>query len=218
MGAVTGTVVGEIVGGLRRFEAVHPDWTPQDGGAEGWEPLVAWYALATSDGLLLIDPLVEDWQALDRLVSEQGGCAGIVRSIHWHQRSIAEAARRYDVEVWAKPHPDGASEYRPDHPIHDRDELRDGVRVVDVQRADEVALWLPAQAALVFGDAMLRRACGELRICPDSWLAPTGGSERLRTLLRDLLVLPLEHVLVSHGPLVLGDGPSSLDQATRPRR
>ena len=93
-----------------------------------------------------------------------------------------------------------------------------GEIVVDVQRADEVALWLPAQAALVFGDAMLRRACGELRICPDSWLAPTGGSERLRTLLRDLLVLPLEHVLVSHGPLVLGDGPSSLDQATRPRR
>jgi len=34
----------EILPGLWRFETLHPEWTPQDGGAEGWEQSVAWWA------------------------------------------------------------------------------------------------------------------------------------------------------------------------------
>jgi hypothetical protein len=49
---------GEILQGLWRFEAVHPEWTEDKGGEEGWEPLVAWWAISTIAGLLLIDPLV----------------------------------------------------------------------------------------------------------------------------------------------------------------
>jgi glyoxylase-like metal-dependent hydrolase (beta-lactamase superfamily II) len=86
--------------------------------------------------------------------------------------------------------------------------------VIDVERADEIALWLPAQRALLFGDAMLRRENGELRVCPASWLQPVGGRPRLTALLQALAALPVEHVLVSHGPLVLGDGPRSLTAAT----
>jgi hypothetical protein len=92
--------------------------------------------------------------------------------------------------------------------------LFDRMRIIDVERADEVGLWLPHQRALVFGDAMIRSAGGALKACPESWTQPEGGPARLRSLLADLTDLPVEHVLVSHGPLVLGDGLASLRRAT----
>jgi hypothetical protein len=119
------------------------------------------------------------------------------------------------VDVWARPHPDGGARYAVDHALSDRDELFDEFRVIDVERADEMALWLPRQRALVFGDAMIRTRAGELRICPESWTQPEGGPARLRSLLGALSGLPVEHVLVSHGPLVLADGLASLRSATR---
>jgi glyoxylase-like metal-dependent hydrolase (beta-lactamase superfamily II) len=208
------TGVGEVLDGLWRFEATHPEWTEDEGGEEGWEPEVAWWALRTPAGLLLVDPLVTDWQRLDRLLAEAGGCAGVVRTLHWHQRSVPEVAARYGAQVWAR-RPAGEAGREPVHrPVEDGDELAGGIRVIDVERTDEIALWLPGQQALLFGDAMLRRETGELRVCPESWLQPDGGRARLTAVLRGLTSLPVEHVLVSHGPLVLGDGLSSLAAAT----
>ncbi|MGH2870038.1 MAG: hypothetical protein ACRDNK_21020 [Solirubrobacteraceae bacterium] len=206
---------GEVLPGLWRFEATHPDWTEDEGGDEGWEPSVAWWAIASPQGLILVDPLVFDCAQLDRLVADQGSCAGIVRTCHWHQRSIAEAASRYNADVWATPPPTGDPRYPFDHPATGAEELPGGLLAFEVQRNDELALWLPAQAALLFGDAMLRSAAGELRTCPDSWLQPEGGPARLRAILGGLTKFPVEHVLVSHGPLVLGDGAASLEEAIR---
>ena len=212
--------VGEVVEGLWQFVAVHPDsntpeWTAAaEGGEDGWDPRVAWWVVAVSGGLVLIDPLVEDWHALDLLMSARGDCQGIVRTCHWHQRSVAEAASRYGVQVWSKIHADGHAPYVVDHEVCDQDVLFGSLRAVDAERADEIALWLGTQRALVFGDAMLRRGSGELRVCPDSWLQPAGGPARLRALLSGLTELAPRHVLVSHGPLILGDGLASLEAAT----
>jgi glyoxylase-like metal-dependent hydrolase (beta-lactamase superfamily II) len=205
---------GQIIEGLWRFEALHPDWTEQEGGQDGWEQSVAWWAVATRSGLVLIDPLVGDWDALDRLAAGSGGAAGIVRTCHWHQRSIGDVASRYAVDVWARPQPDGGLSHPFDDAVSDREELFDGLLVIDVERADEIALWLPRQRALLFGDAMVRTAAGELRTCPESWTQPEGGPARLRSVLGALSELPVEHVLVSHGPLALGDGLASLRNAT----
>jgi glyoxylase-like metal-dependent hydrolase (beta-lactamase superfamily II) len=214
-GPMVQSTTGEIIEGLWRFEALHPEWTEDEGGdGDGWEQQVAWWAIATPHGLVLIDPLVDDWDALDQLVADRGGCAGIVRTCQWHQRSVSEVASRYSAEVWAKQHRDGRVPYAFDRAISDRDELFDELRVFDVERADEIALWLPRQTALVFADAMLRTRAGDLRVCPESWTQPEGGPARLRALLRALTVLPIEHVLVSHGPLVLGGGGASLRTAT----
>lgn len=209
------SATGEIIDGLWRFEALHPEWTEAEGGDEdGWEQSVAWWAVAAAGGLVLIDPLVDDWDAVDRLVAGEGGCTGVVRTCHWHQRSVVDVVSRYHVEAWARTYPDGGARYAVDNAVSDRDEPFDGLRVIDVERADEIALWLPRQRALVFGDAMIRTRAGELRVCPETWTQPEGGPARLRSLLRALLDLPVEHVLVSHGPLVLGDGLASLRSAT----
>jgi hypothetical protein len=205
---------GQIIDGLWRFESLLPDWTEQEGGEDGWEQSVAWWAVAAAGGLVLIDPLVADWDAVDRLVAGEGGCTGVVRTCHWHQRSIGDVASRYDVGVWARPLPDGGADYPFDHAVEDREELFDASRAIDVERADEIAVWLPRQRALLFGDAMIRTRAGELRVCPDTWTQPKGGPARLRSLLGALSTLPVEHVLVSHGPLVLGRGLASLRHAT----
>lgn len=205
---------GQILEGLWRFEAVHPEWTEEEGGEEGWDPSVAWWAVAAPGGLVLIDPLVDDWDAVDRLVDVAGGCIGVVRTCHWHQRSTADAVSRYEAEVWARAHSDGRVIQPFDHAVNDGEELFDTLRVLNVERADEIALWLPRQRALIFGDAMIRSRAGELRVCPESWTQPEGGHARLRAVLGGLSRLPIEHVLVSHGSLVLGDGRASLRAAT----
>jgi hypothetical protein len=107
--------VGEVLEGLWRFEAMHPDWTEEDGGEEGWEQHVAWWAIASGEGIVLVDPLVSDWAALDRLVGESGGCIGIVRTCYSHQRSVADAAARYDARVWAKAPTAGPAQHALDH-------------------------------------------------------------------------------------------------------
>jgi hypothetical protein len=71
---------GQIVEGLWRFEALLPDWTEPEDDEDGWEQSVAWWAVATSGGLVLIDPLVDDWVGLDQLVAGGVGCAGVVRT------------------------------------------------------------------------------------------------------------------------------------------
>jgi hypothetical protein len=203
-----------MIDGLWRFEALLPDWTEHEGGEDGWEQSVAWWAVATARGLVLIDPLVDDWDAVDRLVAGEGGCIGVVRTCHWHQRSIAEVASQYHVGVWARPNLNISVRYSLDHAVNGRDEPFDGLRAIDVERDDEIALWLPRQRALVFGDAMIRTRAGVLRVCPESWTQPEGGPARLRSLLGALSGLPVEHVFVSHGPHVMGDGLASLRRAT----
>jgi glyoxylase-like metal-dependent hydrolase (beta-lactamase superfamily II) len=204
-------VIGEVLPRLWRFEALHPEWTEDEGGADGWEQSVAWWAVATPGGVVLIDPLVDDWDALDVLVANRGGCAGVLRTVYWHERDVAEAAKRYEAQIYAKPHPD--KQLPIDCPVADREQIVDGLHVFETPRADEIAVWLPRQSALLFGDVMLRRDGGELRVCPESWLSSSGDYDRLREILAELAELPCRHVLVSHGPLMLGDGRTALRSA-----
>jgi hypothetical protein len=199
----------EILPKLWRFEAVHPDW--EEG--EDWAPEVAWWAVRTPAGLLLIDPLVSDWNLVDGLVEAAGGCAAVIRTCWWHHRTIDEARERYSAEVWARELSDGAPHRHFDHAVGDGDELPGGLQAFTVVRDDEIGLWLPEQRALLFGDVMVRDKDGTLTMCPESWIARAGGHPALRIAIQKLLALDVEHVLVSHGPLRLGDGHGSLGRA-----
>jgi len=52
-------MLDEVLTGVWRDVARHPEWTEDEGGEDGWEPDVAWHAVATNDGLVLVDPLVD---------------------------------------------------------------------------------------------------------------------------------------------------------------
>ena len=89
---------GQIIEGLWRFEALLPDWTEDEAGEDGWEQSAAWWAVAAPGGVVLIDPLVDDWDPVDRLVADEGGGSGVVRTCVWHQRSVV---RSRAATTWA---------------------------------------------------------------------------------------------------------------------
>ena len=63
----------------------------------------------------------------------------------------------------------------------------------DGRGRNETPLWAPEQRALVFADALTERE-GVLRVWGTPW-----HEERVLPALRELLELPFEHVIVSHG-------------------
>ena len=81
-------------------------------------------------------------------------------------------------------------------PLQPGDVLPGGLVALDDGRGrGETPLWAPEQRALVFADALTERD-GELRV----WgTVPSRHERRVLPALRELLDLPFEHVIVSHG-------------------
>ncbi len=213
----------ETLPGIWFWEAPHPDWSPGD----SWEETVRCWVLRSGDGLVLVDPLIRDerdgagaWQALDELVSAQGPVKAVIRTLHYHHRSAAQASARYDVPIYARPLPhDGLPVHPFDIPTHNDGELLGGLVVHNVARDDELVLWIPAARALLFADVGQRRdGCFEL--CPEWWVSDSDSWAHLREQIVALAELEPEHLLVSHGPHRLGDGgelaPAVARAAARP--
>ena len=220
--------VDELRRGLWRWTGLHPDWTPDEGGPNGWEQDVGCVYYEAPDAVVLIDPLVppEDaerfWSALDRDVERAGNDVHVLLTVFWHGRSSREIADRYGAEIWAHEkalhveqtaaeaaggvHTQAAREVEPTRTFAFGETLPGGVEPVDAVRFDEAILWIPEHGALVFGDVVLG---GPLRLCPESWLGESTHAD-LKEALRPLLDLPVELVLPSHGEPVLEDGHAAL--------
>src|ERR687887_2327574 len=93
--------VQELSGGLWRWTGLHPEWTPEQGGPEGWEQEVGCVYYESPDAVVLVDPLVppEDeerfWRALDRDVERARKPVRILLTVPWHGRSAEAVAARY---------------------------------------------------------------------------------------------------------------------------
>jgi hypothetical protein len=78
-------------------------WT---GYHEEWKEDVGSVLYATSDGVVLVDPIVppEDtdrfWRALDRDVERSGGEVHVLVTIFWNARSNPEIVSRCRARVW----------------------------------------------------------------------------------------------------------------------
>ena len=186
----------EIAPGLRRWTAWH----------DHWEEDVGSVAVDTTDGLVLIDPL-DPPAHLPRPKH-------VLLTVYWHARG----AGRLKARVWAPSRSRRPLQNRGVDASAESEELPGGIVPFQTARAAEAVYWLPEHRAVVVGDVLLGagakpRATDEpLRLCPKQWLGkPT--HEDLRTSLRPLLDLPVEHVLVSHGRPVVGNGKRELARA-----
>jgi hypothetical protein len=184
----------ELAPGLRRWTSWHEHWQEEVGSV----------AVDTSDGLVLIDPLAPP--------PELAEPEHVLVTVYWHAR----AAAQLEAPVRAP-----ARSLRPlaNRGIEASDaaegELAGGIQAFQTARAAEAVYWLPEHGAVVVGDVLLGagakpRATEEpLRLCPERWLGKASHVE-LRTSLRPLLELPVEHVLPSHGNPVLEHGTREL--------
>jgi glyoxylase-like metal-dependent hydrolase (beta-lactamase superfamily II) len=192
----------EIAVGLWRWTAYHEEWK-EDVGCVFCE---------TTDGVVLIDPLIPStdaerfWHALDHDMKRLSGPMHVLVTIFWHTRSAAELVARSGARVWA-PTSARAAVARRSGVVTDAfrpgDALPGGIEAFTTARRTEVVYWLPQQHTLVPGDVLLGDADGGLRMCPESWLPASTDHARLAASLEPLLELPVERVLVSHGEPVL---------------
>ena len=195
--------------GVWFWEETHPDWEAGD----SWDPTVRCWAIATGGELVLVDPLVRDdrdrdgaWTALDALVAEHGRVHAVIRTLHYHHRSCAQASARYDVPIYARPLPHDNLPVHPfDIPTRDRGAILGDLIAHHVERDDELVLWIPSARALLFSDVGQRRE-GRFELCPEWWVHPPDSWGDLRQQMYDLAALDPEHLLVSHGPHQLADG------------
>ena len=193
----------EIVPGLYRWSASHPDWKPDavSGSGDDWEQAVGCVLYEVPDTIVLIDPLipVEDrdrfLQWLDDRVA--GRAVSVLTTIHWHSRDREELAARYAAS--------GSRAWNA---------VPAGVEPKPIRGGGETMFWLPAAAALVAGDRLLGDSQGGVRVCPESWLSRVRVDRAgLAHLMEPLLELPIERLLVSHGESVLHDGRAALARA-----
>lgn len=207
--------------GLWRWTALHPDWTPEEGGGEGWGQTVGCVYYEAADAVVLIDPLVppEDperfWPALDRDIERAGRPVHILLTLFYHGRSANELAERYGAEIWGHEQTlkEERREVEPTRTFDFGSTLPGGIQPYHAVRFTEAVLWIPEHRALVFGDVVLGREGGGVRLCPESWLREGVGHADLKEALRPLLELPIAHVLVSHGEPVLENGHAALERA-----
>lgn len=194
----------ELRPGLRRWTAYHAEW----------KDTVGCVALSREEGLVLVDPLLEDqhWPELERLAA--GRQAHVLLTIHWHARSSAEiAARLPSARVWAHSRARAATARRV--PVTDTfsigDELPGGLVPLESRPRTEVLLWDPPTRALIVGDALLGDGPG-LRTCPGWWLPGSTSLEELRAAIRPALDLPIELIVVSHGEPIERDARAELSR------
>ena len=191
-----------------------------------WE--VASFALAGSESLVLVDPLLpaaddaaqEVLTRLDALAASAKEIAIFV-TIPYHVRSSEQLLERYapSQRVTLHAHPAAAKR------------LRRGTRLADITRGDplpaaavafrigkpvrfETPVYFPGHAALAFGDAVVGVA-GGLRVWESIGDAKRARwyEERFLPTLEPLADLDIESVLVTHGLPVLEDGRRHLERA-----
>jgi len=201
----------ELRPGLWTWTALHPSWTPEEGGPEGWEQEVRSYAYEAGDSVVLFDPLVSVGEAEELAI---GRPLVVVLTCRWHRRSAAELVERLGAVVHA-PAVDADELGMPVVPYDHSDELPGGVEPKLGGYPNEATLWIRAHGALVTGDVFLGGERG-FRVQPDSWLAEGLTPAGLRERLRPLLDLPLELLLPTHGDPVVDDAHEALARALAP--
>jgi hypothetical protein len=190
--------IQDVAPGLWIWRLEHPAWH------EGydWEPLVTSTVVESGGEVALIDPLApaqEDTGVWERLDAKPPTMAVILKPDH--VRDVDLFAHLYDLKAAYGPYLfwGGDAPRTELEGLEPERELPGGiVTLYDGRGRNETPLWLPEQRALVFADALTAPG-GELRVWGTPWHA-----KRVLPALRELLELPFEHVIVSHGEPVHG--------------
>ena len=214
----------ELAVGIHRWTAPHPEWRPKSEEVES-------YALVAGEALLLVDPLVPP-EADERrapllaeldLLAAAAARVELLITVPYHTRSAEALYERFapqrPTRLWG--HGLVRKRLRPETPLEVVPMGAAGTAApiaggaaeaytVGRPRRSEHPMYVPELRAVVFGDAVVG-AQGGLRF----WILSSGtGDDWYRDVfapgLAPLVERPVEHVLVTHGPPVIGDGQRQL--------
>src|SRR6185503_6663967 len=180
----------DVAPGLWVWRLSYPDWHAD----AGWPEQVTSTCVESGGEVAVLDPLAppEGSEVWERLEAKPPTMAVVLKPDH--VRDVDLIVERYGARAfgpwlfWRSLVPDTELE-----PIEPGSELPGGLRALyDGRGRNETPLWLPEQRTLVFADALIGAEGGLL-----IWDTP--HLERARPALRELLELPFERVIVSHG-------------------
>ncbi len=210
---------------LSYWSAPHPGWKPEKGGPDGWPQEVRSAAVDVAGApLVLIDPLApvapEDaafWTWLSARRSARAGLA-ILLSNRYHGRSAADILTRFpETPVYSAASTDGHATVPVTHAVSDGASAPAGIVAVAIDGLDdgELAWHIPSSRTLYSADALLGTPTG-VRLAPRSWCKDSSTYDPLfLPSIRRLTSLPIDHLLVSHGPFSPGDGVAKLTFAAK---
>ena len=206
--------VGELAPGLWWWTARHPQAQPN----QSWDPIVRCFYVETEVATVVVDPLVPRdaperlWAALDAGVQRRNVPVAVALTQAAHARDAREVALRYGAAVWGHADARGKVGEAAFHVIEAGAEIPGGRALAFDQEpgGSGTPLYFASRRAIAFGDVFIARDDGlhvwwGHRGSDDGWF-----EDRLLPSLRQWLELPIEHVLVAHGPLV---APSELAAA-----
>jgi glyoxylase-like metal-dependent hydrolase (beta-lactamase superfamily II) len=180
----------DVAPGLWVWRLSYPDWHE---GA-GWPEVVTSTCVESGGEVAVLDPLAppegsEVWQ---RLEAKTPTLAVVLKPDH--VRDVDVFVGRYGARAFGPWLFERQNVPQTElEPIEPGSELPGGLRALyDGRGRNETPLWLPEQRTLVFADALIGAEGGLL-----IWDTP--HIERARPALRELLELPFERVIVSHG-------------------
>ena len=193
---------------LTWWMAPHPEWTPNP----EWPEEVGFATWAASDGYVLIDPLVRDdlddaaWKPFDAAIAEAGRPVGVLLTAPWHERSARAVSARYDAPVWIETRGKDRITGSPELAA-----LPSGIEAFVPEGVEEaqVAFHIVPERTLVVADFFLGTDEG-LRVLPSPG---TNDLNAFMASLDRLRELPIERVLVAHGPSVLSVGHAAICEA-----
>jgi glyoxylase-like metal-dependent hydrolase (beta-lactamase superfamily II) len=189
----------------------HPDWKPNP----EWPEDVGCVLYESPDALVLIDPLVRDdldpaaWSWLDDAAADAKRPVVVLLTAPWHERSARRAADRYHAPVWVAPSARGRF-----RDLAQLQTIPKGVLAFEprgVVNEGQVAFFIEAERTLVVAEFFLGTA-GGLAVLPPP---VTHDLREFAEWLHELERLPIERVLVAHGPPVLNDGSRAVAVALR---
>ena len=188
----------------------HPEWRRHP----EWPEQVCSVLYSTPDALVLIDPLIRGdldpsaWHWLDEVVASANSPVVVLLTAPWHERSTREVVERYAAAVWV--HPSGRARLGG---LADLDMVPKGIEVFTPAGVDEgqTPFFITAERTLVVAEFFLGIDAG-LRVLPSP---ATLDMAAFTHSLGELNELPIERVLVAHGPSVLAEGSSAINAALR---
>jgi glyoxylase-like metal-dependent hydrolase (beta-lactamase superfamily II) len=186
--------VREVQRGLWWWEAVHPEWTPEDAATEDWGPEVSSYAIDDGQRLLLIDPVAPP-SPVDELMADRE--TAIVLTCPWHLRDAQKIVERFGASLFAPPPDAGDPDPLAAEVFHAGDQLPVGVAAFPGMEPNDLVLWIESQRVLAAGDTLIDR--GQGLEFPRDWANKGVPPDQILETLLPLLELPVEHVLPTHG-------------------